>query len=48
MNREQEYVAADLPSNLVHEIKSLEEKLSGQSQKEVVVIAYEKDVRETE
>lgn len=30
-------------SNLVSEIKSLEEKLSEQANKEVVVIAYEKD-----
>ena len=37
------YVAADLTSNLVTEIKSLEEKLSEQANKEVIIIAYEMD-----
>jgi hypothetical protein len=43
MDELKDYVAADLSSNLVSEIKSLEEKLSEQANKEVVVIAYEKD-----
>lgn len=43
MGKEKDYVAADLSSNLVNEIKSLEEKLTQQANKEVVVIAYEKD-----
>jgi hypothetical protein len=43
MEQEKEYVAADLSPHLVGEIQSLEEKLSEQSQKEVVVIAYEKE-----
>lgn len=43
MNQDNQYVAAELSSNLVSEIKSLEEKLSEQANKEVVVIAYEKD-----
>ncbi|WP_176699720.1 hypothetical protein [Neobacillus massiliamazoniensis] len=43
MNPENQYIAAELSSNLVSEIKSLEEKLSEQANKEVVVIAYEKD-----
>jgi hypothetical protein len=43
MNQENQYVAAELSPNLVSEIKSLEEKLSEQVNKEVVVIAYEKD-----
>jgi hypothetical protein len=43
MDNEKDYVAADLSSNLVNEIKSLEEKLKQQANKEVVVIAYEKD-----
>lgn len=43
MNNEKDYVAADLSSNLINEIKSLEEKLSQQANKEVVVIAYEKE-----
>ncbi|MEH7013151.1 hypothetical protein V7087_20450 [Neobacillus niacini] len=42
MDNLKEYIAADLSSNLVSEIKSLEEKLSEQAHKEVVVIAYEK------
>lgn len=43
MNNQKDYVAADLSSNLVTEIKSLEEKLSEQANKELVIIAYEKD-----
>jgi hypothetical protein len=43
MENEKDYVAADLSSDLVSEIKSLEEKLSEQANKEVVVIAYEQD-----
>jgi hypothetical protein len=43
MHNENDYVAADLSSNLVGEIKSLEQKLSEQANKEVVVIAYEKE-----
>ncbi len=41
MNQENHYVAASLPPNLVDEIQSLEGKLSEQSDKKVVVIAYE-------
>ncbi|WP_156774240.1 hypothetical protein [Fictibacillus arsenicus] len=37
------YNAADLPENLVSELQSFEEKLSNQSNKKLVVIAYEKD-----
>jgi hypothetical protein len=43
MDEIKDYVAADLSSNLVNELKSLEEKLSERTNKEVVVIAYEKD-----
>lgn len=43
MDKLKDYVAADLSSNLVSEIKSLEEKLSEQANKEVVVIAYQKE-----
>jgi hypothetical protein len=43
MDKQNDYVAADLSSKLVSEIKSLEEKLSEQSHKNVVVIAYEKE-----
>ncbi|WP_281368180.1 hypothetical protein [Neobacillus endophyticus] len=43
MDKQNQYVAAELSPNLVSEIKSLEEKLSEQANKEVVVIAYEKE-----
>ena len=43
MEKENHYAAAELSPNLVSEIKSLEEKLSEQANKDVVVIAYEKD-----
>jgi hypothetical protein len=43
MEKDNHYVAADISANLVSEIKSLEEKLSEQANKNVVVIAYEKD-----
>jgi hypothetical protein len=43
MEKDNNYVAADLSPNLVNKIKSLEEKLSDQANKNVVVIAYEKD-----
>ncbi|GHI00361.1 hypothetical protein [Neobacillus kokaensis] len=48
MDREKEYVTANLTSNLIGEIKSFEQKLSEQTQKQVVVIAYEKDNLPTE
>ncbi|MDR7071600.1 hypothetical protein [Fictibacillus barbaricus] len=37
-----DYTAAVLSDNLISEIKTFEEKLKGQSNKDVVVIAYEK------
>jgi len=43
MDNENQYVAASLSPNLINEIKSLEEKLSEQANKKVVVIAYEND-----
>ena len=43
MERENEYVAADLSPDLVDEIQSLEQKLSEDAHKKVVVIAYEKE-----
>lgn len=43
MDKDNQFVAADLSANLVSEIKSVEEKLSRQSDKEVVVIAYERE-----
>lgn len=43
MANQNEYIAAELPQNLVSELKSFEENLSEQSHKNLVVIAYEKD-----
>ncbi|MGG3466297.1 hypothetical protein ABES02_01855 [Neobacillus pocheonensis] len=43
MDRENHFVAADLSPNLINEIQSLEEKLTEQTHKKVVVIAYEND-----
>ncbi|MGZ4160541.1 MAG: hypothetical protein ACXVNF_07070 [Neobacillus sp.] len=43
MDKENHYVAASLSTNLINEIQSLEEKLSEQTHKKVVVIAYEND-----
>lgn len=43
MDNQIQYVAAELSPNLVNEIKSLEEKLSEQAKKDVLVIAYEKE-----
>lgn len=47
MDKMTDYVAADLSSNLINEIKSFEDKLSEQSDKKVVVIAYQKDENQT-
>jgi hypothetical protein len=43
MVKENQYVAATLSPNLINEIQSLEEKISEQAHKKVVVIAYEND-----
>lgn len=43
MDQNKEYAAADLSEDLVSELQSFEEKLSGQSNKDLIVIAYEKD-----
>ncbi|WP_158587386.1 hypothetical protein [Neobacillus notoginsengisoli] len=43
---EQTYNAADLPEDLLKEIKVFEEVLSSQADKDLVLIAYERD-RET-
>ncbi|WP_156324515.1 hypothetical protein [Bacillus sp. FJAT-27245] len=40
---EKTYSAADLSEQLVNEIKSFEKSLSGQANKNLVVIAYEKE-----
>lgn len=46
MEKDNQFVAADLSPNLVSEIKSIEEKLSRQSDKDVIVIAYEREKNE--
>lgn len=46
MEKDNQFVAADLSPNLVSEIKSIEEKLSRQSEKDVIVIAYEREKNE--
>jgi hypothetical protein len=43
MDKKNQYVAASLSPNLINEIQSLEEKISEQAHKKVVVIAYEND-----
>ena len=43
VGNDKNYVAADLDTNLVSEVKLFEEKLREQTNKNVVVIAYEKD-----
>lgn len=43
MDKKNDYVAADLSSNLINELKSFEERISEETNKDVVVIAYEKD-----
>jgi hypothetical protein len=43
MSKENEYVAANLPQDLVSELKSFEERISEEYNKNLVVIAYEKD-----
>jgi len=43
LDKDNYYVAADLASNLVSEIKTFEDELSERTNKKVVVIAYEKD-----
>lgn len=42
MTKENNYTAADLSAHEINELKSFEEKISQQANKEVVVIAYEK------
>lgn len=47
MDKESDYMTAELSSNLVSDIKSFEEKLSEETNKNVVVIAYEKDIQQS-
>ncbi|WP_181444667.1 hypothetical protein [Bacillus sp. 03113] len=43
MDKENDYVTAELSPNLIGEIKSFEERLCEKTQKNVFVIAYEKN-----
>jgi hypothetical protein len=43
LDKNNHYTAAELSTNLVSEIKSFEEKLSEQTNKKMVVIAYEQE-----
>ncbi|MDM5317289.1 hypothetical protein QUF49_14865 [Fictibacillus sp. b24] len=43
MDQNKEYAAANLSEDLVSELQYFEEKLRGQSNKNLIVIAYEKD-----
>ncbi|MEH7503723.1 hypothetical protein V7152_17200 [Neobacillus drentensis] len=43
MDQENQYIAADLSNQLIGEIKSLEERLSEEAHRKVIVIAYEKE-----
>ncbi|MGG5253571.1 hypothetical protein ACQYAD_08750 [Neobacillus sp. SM06] len=43
MGEENQYVAAQLSPNAVNELKLFENKLAEQTNKKLVVIAYEKD-----
>lgn len=43
MEKENQYEAADLTPELVEELKSFEDKLGNKADKEVIVIAYEKE-----
>ncbi|MGE8020359.1 hypothetical protein ACQKOM_15800 [Peribacillus frigoritolerans] len=43
MTPEQDYTAANLPPDLLNELKSFESKLGEEANKELIVIAYEKE-----
>jgi hypothetical protein len=43
MDKDNQFVAASLSPDMINEIQSLEEKISEQAHKKVVVIAYEND-----
>ncbi|MGG1677011.1 hypothetical protein ACIFOT_14830 [Neobacillus sp. NRS-1170] len=43
MDKENQYITASLSPQLINEIQSLEEKISEQTHKKVVVIAYENE-----
>ncbi|MGE7183457.1 hypothetical protein ACQKKK_05500 [Peribacillus sp. NPDC006672] len=43
MTSEQDYTAANLSPDLLNELKSFESKLAEEANKELIVIAYEKE-----
>lgn len=43
MNPEQEYTAANLSQNLVDDLQNFENKLRDEANKNVIIIAYEKE-----
>ncbi|CAH0243548.1 hypothetical protein ACPOM7_16110 [Peribacillus castrilensis] len=43
MTPEQDYTAANLSPDLLNELKSFESKLGEEANKELIVIAYEKE-----
>lgn len=43
MNLDQDYTAANLSQSLVDELKNFENKLRNDSNKELIIIAYEKE-----
>lgn len=47
LQEENDYTAASLSEDLVNEVKSFEDKLGKQVNKDVIVIAYEKEKNET-
>jgi hypothetical protein len=46
MTTEQDYTAANLSQDLLNELKSFESKLREDANKELIVIAYEKEKEE--
>lgn len=43
MTPEQEYTAASLPQDLVNDLQNFENKLRDEANKDVIIIAYEKE-----
>ena len=43
MNPEQDYTAASLSQSLVDDLKNFENKLRDETNKELIIIAYEKE-----
>ncbi len=43
MNSEQDYTAASLSQSLVDDLKTFEDKMRNETNKDVIIIAYEKE-----